>query len=143
MPTTKLKSVQPELPESGDQRTLHLETLYRLTDRLYRASGTEPMLSAAMEAIIEGLGCEKCSILLFDAEGVMRFVAWRGLSETCRRKLEGHTPWQPDSLDPPPIFIPDIAERKRAEVQCELLLAELNHRVKNTLRSRSSRAWRI
>ena len=29
--------------------------------------------------------------------------------------------------------VSDIAERKRAEAQRELLLAELNHRVKNTL----------
>ena len=29
--------------------------------------------------------------------------------------------------------VADIAERKRAEAQRELLLAELNHRVKNTL----------
>jgi PAS domain S-box-containing protein len=92
----------------SDTRADHLETLYRLTDRLYRANGTEPMFSAALEAIIEGLGCERCSILLFDPEGVMRFVAWRGLSESYRQKLEGHTPWQPDTVDPPPIFVPDI-----------------------------------
>jgi PAS domain S-box-containing protein len=95
-------------PGPADTRADHLETLYRLTDKLYRANGAEQMFAAALEAITDGLSCEKCSILLFDPEGVMRFVAWRGLSDSYRHRLEGHTPWQPDTVDPPPIFIPDI-----------------------------------
>lgn len=91
-----------------DDGVSHLETLYRLTDRLYRASDVPGMLSAALEAINEGLGCDRCSILLFDTEGVMRFVAWRGLSAQYRERLEGHTPWRPDTIDPPPIYVSDI-----------------------------------
>jgi GAF domain-containing protein len=91
-----------------EDRAAHLETLYRLTNHLYRASDRPAMLSAALDAITEGLGCERCSILLFDAEGVMRFVAWRGLSDHYRTTLEGHTPWSPGTVDPPPIYVPDI-----------------------------------
>jgi PAS domain S-box-containing protein len=91
-----------------NDRAAHLETLYRLTDRLYRAGDVAAMLSAALEAITEGLGCDRCSILLFGSDGVMRFVAWRGLSDHYRRTLEGHSPWRPDTIDPPPIFVSDI-----------------------------------
>ena len=111
-------------PRMSEDRAAHLETLYRLTDRLYRATGMEAMLDAALDAITEGLGCEKCSILLFDSEGVMRFVAWRGLSETYRSTLEGHTPWQPDTLDPPPIFVGDIEQTAESDHVKETILAE-------------------
>ena len=107
-----------------DDRAAHLQTLYRLTDRLYRANGMEAVLDAALDAISEGLGCEKCSILLFDSEGVMRFVAWRGLSEHYRLTLEGHTPWSPDTTDPPPIFIPDIEQAQESDIVKRTIVAE-------------------
>lgn len=107
-----------------DDRAAHLKTLYRLTDRLYRATGMEGMLDAALDAISEGLGCDKCSILLFDADGVMRFVAWRGLSDHYRRALEGHTPWTPDTIDPPPIFVDDIEQATEPDLVKQTVLAE-------------------
>lgn len=106
------------------ERAAHLDILYRLTDRLYRAPGLEAVLSVAMDAITEGLGCEKCSILLFDSDGVMRFVAWRGLSDHYRKTLEGHTPWSRDTADPPPIFVPDIAASDESEHVKSTILAE-------------------
>ena len=36
----------------------------------------------ALDALTRGLGVSRASILLFDADGVMRFTAWRGLSDT-------------------------------------------------------------
>lgn len=102
-----LSGVKPS-PDMLDHRASHLETLYRLTDRLYRAADMDAMLSAALDAISEGLGCDKCSILLFDEKGIMQFVAWRGLSDHYRQTLAGHTPWRPGDIDPPPIFVSDI-----------------------------------
>ncbi|MFN4141777.1 PAS domain S-box protein [Aestuariivirga sp.] len=99
----------------GKGRAAHLETLYRLTDSLYRANDVGAMLEAGLDAISEGLGCPKCSILLFDPDGVMRFVAWRGLSEHYRKSLEGHTPWRPGTVDPPPIFVSDIRETQESD----------------------------
>jgi len=98
-----------------EDRAAHLETLYRLTNHLYRASDRPQMLSAALDAITEGLDCERCSILLFDAAGVMRFVAWRGLSDHYRMTLEGHTPWPPGTVDPPPIYVADIEDSDEPE----------------------------
>jgi PAS domain S-box-containing protein len=82
--------------------------LYRFTDRLYRAVSADDVYAAALDAIAEALGCERASILLFDADGVMRFVAWRGLSDAYRRAVEGHSPWGRDAADPQPICVDDI-----------------------------------
>ncbi len=39
----------------------------------------------------------------------MRFVAWRGLSDTYRQAVDGHSPWARDEIDPRPITVPDVA----------------------------------
>jgi len=49
----------------------------------------------------------RASILLFDKEKVMRFVAWRGLSEKYRKAVEGHSPWKSDAKNPKPVCIND------------------------------------
>ena len=74
--------------------------LYEFTDRLFRAKTAGDVYDAALDAIIRALGCERASILLFDGAGVMKFVAWRGLSDGYRRAVEGHSPWTRESKDP-------------------------------------------
>lgn len=78
------------------------------TDRLFRAASPADVCNAALDAICGALGCRRASILLFDAAGVMRFEAWRGLSDTYRQAVEGHSPWTRDVKDPEPICIRDI-----------------------------------
>ena len=41
-------------------------------------------------------------------DGVMRFKAWRGLSDEYRRAVEGHSPWPRDVHAPEPIVVPDV-----------------------------------
>ncbi len=82
--------------------------LYAFTDRLFRAASLQEVYDAALEAICLVLGCERASILLFDDAGVMRFVAWTGLSEQYRRAIEGHSPWTREVRDPQPICIADV-----------------------------------
>ncbi len=93
-----------------DRRLRHQTVLYQFTDRLYRANSADDIYSAALHAIIGGLGCDRASILLFDAAGVMRFVGWHGLSDAYRRAVDGHSPWKPGDRDPIPIFLEDIVE---------------------------------
>ena len=81
-------------------RVDELTALYRLTDRLYRAKSADDVYAAALDAIVGTLGCARASILLFDEQGVMDFVAWRGLSEHYRTALRGHSPWKPGDRDP-------------------------------------------
>jgi two-component sensor histidine kinase len=82
--------------------------LYRFTDRLYRAKSPGEVHNAALDAISEALGCRRSSILLCDEEGVMRFAAWRGLSDEYRQAVEGHSPWTRETRDPQPICIEDV-----------------------------------
>jgi PAS domain S-box-containing protein len=76
-------------------------------------SGTrtvDEIYEIALDALTRGLGASRASILLFDPGGVMRFTAWRGLSDGYRRAVEGHTPWQPDAVDAQPIVVPDATK---------------------------------
>ncbi len=92
-----------------------LTALYRLTDRLYRAQSLPDVFGAALDAIIATLGCDRASILLFDGDGVMDFVAWRGLSDGYRKAVRGHSPWTSADRDPRPIFVVDIDETSEPE----------------------------
>ncbi len=90
-------------------------TLLQLTDRLYRSDNLDDVYQAALDAIRELLGCERASILLFDDDGVMRFVSWRGLSDAYRAAVDGHTPWRPGDRGAEPIFVPDIEDTNEPE----------------------------
>ncbi len=100
-----LAPVQRPADESGA-----LRELYVLTDRLYRSQSVNDIYKAALDALQATLRCQRASILLFDDAGVMRFVAWRGLSDHYRKTLEGHSPWQSGTRDAEPIFVRDIRE---------------------------------
>jgi PAS domain S-box-containing protein len=80
----------------------------RLTQAISRTRTVEDIYTAALDALAEGLGISRASILLFDDDGVMRFKASRGLSDGYRRAVEGHTPWSPDTPDPEPIVVADV-----------------------------------
>jgi PAS domain S-box-containing protein len=99
-----------ETSEAGE-----LRALYSLTDRLYRAGSLDDVYEAALDAILDTLGCGRASILLFDDRGAMQFVAWRGLSDAYRRTLAGHSPWRPGDRDPAPILVSDILDTAEPE----------------------------
>ncbi|HET9247639.1 MAG TPA: PAS domain S-box protein, partial [Xanthobacteraceae bacterium] len=91
--------------------------LYRFTNRLYRAESIKDIYEAALDAIMDAMHCSRASILRCDSDGVMRFVAWRGLSEGYRRATTGHSPWTLDHPNPEPVCITDI---DRAELEAPL-----------------------
>ena len=84
--------------------------LFQFTDRLFRARTLQAIYDAAIVAICDALKCPRASILLFDSSGVMRFVAWRGLSVAYRRATDGHSPWRQDERDAEPLYIDDVHE---------------------------------
>jgi PAS domain S-box-containing protein len=81
--------------------------LYEFTNRLYRAESLAVVYEAAVDAILGALRCSRASIQRFDQQGVMRFVAWRGLSEGYRNAIEGHSPWSSADVNPEPICFND------------------------------------
>src|SRR5881394_2477636 len=90
-----------ELVTANRQR----DALYLLSEQLHRANSLQEIYDAAMDAIEAALGCDRSAILLFDAEGVMQFVASRSLSAEYRLAVTGHTPWKTDEADAVPIDI--------------------------------------
>jgi PAS domain S-box-containing protein len=101
---SKLKIAEQATARRADEQA----ALYRFTDRLYRAAGIEDAVDATLDAIENALSVKRASILLFDEEGVVRFVGWRGLSDAYRDAVEGHCPWKPGERDAQPIFVTDI-----------------------------------
>ncbi|MFL6373640.1 MAG: PAS domain S-box protein [Pyrinomonadaceae bacterium] len=91
--------------------------LYRLTDRVHRADTPEEVYNAALDAIMDGILCDRGSVLVFNDAGVMSFVASRGLSEEYCHAVTGHSPWHPGDTNAAPITIPDI---RNAEITEEL-----------------------
>jgi PAS domain S-box-containing protein len=81
-----------------------------LTHAISRTDRLEEIYEAALDALESGLGVEKAAILLFDPDGVMRFKAWRQLSEGYRRAVEGHTPWAPGAKGAEALVVPDVAK---------------------------------
>jgi PAS domain S-box-containing protein len=84
------------------------EEVYAFTDRLYRARSASEVYEAGLDAIVRGLGCSRASVLLFDDAGVMRFAAWRALSDEYRDAVAGHSSWSRHAKDPEPTCIGDI-----------------------------------
>jgi len=92
-----------------EQRMEEQAALYEFTDRLFRAQGVADIYEAGLDAIIRALGCDRASILMFDAAGVMKFVAARGLSEGYKAAVEGHSPWNRETRDAEAIVMADVA----------------------------------
>jgi PAS domain S-box-containing protein len=88
--------------------TSQLGICLQLTRAISRSRTVEEIYESALDALGDGLAVSRASILLFDPDGVMRFKAHRRLSDGYRRAVEGHTPWQPDTLDAVPIVVGDV-----------------------------------
>lgn len=100
------------------------DLLYRYTDRLYRARSLEATYDAALTAICDGLHTDRASIMRFDASGIMRFVAWRGLSDHYRAALDGHSPWTQGETNAEIISVTDIAHSPDTQPMEAVLRAE-------------------
>jgi PAS domain S-box-containing protein len=86
-----------------------LDVVAGLASAISRAADLSHIYAAAFDGLRDGLAVSRASILLFDADEVMRFKAWRGLSDRYRAAVEGHGPWRPDSADASVLCTPDVA----------------------------------
>ena len=91
-----------------ERRFMQLQTVYTLTRTMTRTDSLEAIYAAALEQINSAIKADRAAVLLFDHDGVMRFKAWRGLSEEYRNAVEGHSPWGPEQTDPQPITVDDV-----------------------------------
>jgi GAF domain-containing protein len=83
------------------------DALGLLVETVAGAQTLERVYERALDALTSTLGVERAAILLFDPDGVMRFKAWRGLSDGYRDAVEGHNPWAPDDTDPRSVVVQD------------------------------------
>jgi PAS domain S-box-containing protein len=88
-----------------------LSVCSQLTHAISRTARLDEIYEAALDALQQGVGVTRASILLFDPDGVMRFKAWRNLSDTYRAAVEGHTPWTPDTQNAEPVVVTNVEER--------------------------------
>ena len=101
---TRRKTIESQL----SRRIADLESIYRLTESLVGATTPREIHEAALDAVTTALRTPRASILLYDPAGVMRFVAWRGISEGYREAVEGHSPWKRDDPSPRPVLVEDV-----------------------------------
>ena len=113
--------------ESLTRRARELDALYRLTDRLQHAASLDALCETALDSITTALQCDRAAILLFDAAGVMRFVAWRRLTENYRGAVEGHSPWVAGAKAPQPIGVTDV---ERADFPASLKTVVVNEGIR-------------
>ena len=100
-----------------------LEALYHLADRVGRAKDLPSVCEAAIASIM-AVGAARASVLLFDETGVMRFRAWRNLSDRYRAAVDGHSPWSRDTSAPAAIVIEDVASDTGLGALRDVVLAE-------------------
>ena len=87
-----------------------LRAVHRLALALQQADTPTAFYDEAVETIVKLLDVDRASLLLFDPDGVIRFKAWRGLSDDYRNAVEGHSPWRAEDVDARPILVPDVAQ---------------------------------
>ena len=101
---TEQRQAAAELQQKFDE----LQAVHRMTDAVTHAAALEEIYDVALDELQHTVHASRASILLYDDDGIMRFKAWRGLSDEYRRAVEGHSPWSQDDPDPQPVLVPDV-----------------------------------
>jgi PAS domain S-box-containing protein len=84
--------------------------LRKLMDQVANATSLQDVYDGALTCLHETLGVSRASVLVYDQNNVMRFVAWSGLSDHYRAAVEGHSPWARNEPDAMPVIIPDVRD---------------------------------
>lgn len=107
---THARRADADAEESSNAR---LELLYRLASSLSRADSLEEVFEPALDAVCEGLGVDRASLLLLDDDGSFHYRAWRGLSDRYRAAIGAlASSSMPDPHDPEPLVAEDTARRE-------------------------------
>jgi PAS domain S-box-containing protein len=106
------------------RRVAEVDALYRIADCIGRATSLDELLAEAIDILLEATRADRASVLLLDDDGVMRFRAWRGLSEEYRAGTEGHSPWAADAVDAEAVLVADLATAGFPEELARVVQAE-------------------
>src|SRR5579871_1101279 len=102
-------TARKQVEQALARRTEEQAALFQFSECLQHVTSVEEIDEVALEAIMRALDCERASILRLDRAGVMRFVAWRGVSDAYRQAVEGHSPWAPGEEAPRPVVVEDVS----------------------------------
>jgi PAS domain S-box-containing protein len=84
--------------------------LRKLMDQVASAASLQDVYDGALTCLHETLEVKRASVLVYDQDDVMRFVAWSGLSDGYRAAVEGHSPWSRDDPAPRPVIVGNVRE---------------------------------
>jgi PAS domain S-box-containing protein len=101
---------QRESAQALTRRVEELQSLYRMSEALGHAAGLDDIYDEAIDALLQAIRADRASVLVFDSDGVMRFKAWRSLSDAYRGAVEGHSPWARDTRNARPITVADVEQ---------------------------------
>jgi PAS domain S-box-containing protein len=101
-----------------------LAVCLQLATAIGRSTTLDEIYNAALDALSEGLGLRRAAVLLFDADNVIRFKAWRGVSEVYRTAVEGHSPWKRGEANAVPMVVADVAKEPSLSNYLHVVRAE-------------------
>lgn len=96
---TRRRQVGEALRQSAERQN----SLFSLVQAVNQARALPEIYEAALEAIFQCTGATRASIRFKDADGIMRFQAWRYFSDEYRQAVATHSPWDPEESAPQPI----------------------------------------
>lgn len=83
--------------------------LYDLAEAVSRADAPDEIYRAAVDGLA-GAIADRASVMVFDADGVMRYKASKGISARHRSVIEGKITWQRGDRDATAVTIPDVTQ---------------------------------
>jgi PAS domain S-box-containing protein len=93
-----------------ERKLQQMHMLSGLAETVNRAQDPAEIYLAALKGLTNAVGSDRAAVLVFDADDVMRFKAWFGLSDEYRAAATGHSPWRRGERGAIPIKIPDVFE---------------------------------
>ncbi|MBI5948963.1 MAG: PAS domain S-box protein [Chloroflexi bacterium] len=107
-----------------------MRILFQLGQALDEADTLEDMLEAGVAAMVDSLGSPRASARMYDADGRLRFIIRRGLSDTFCSAMEaipawvaGRQPLEPWAHDS--VLVASIPDRMREALEAERIRARL------------------
>lgn len=85
-----------------------MRMLFELTDAISRTSSLEGVYDQSLLSMEQAFGVTRSAVLIADQDNAMRFKAWRGLSQSYRQAVDGHSPWPKGEANPKPIWVEDV-----------------------------------
>ncbi|MEP0869981.1 PAS domain S-box protein [Trichocoleus desertorum AS-A10] len=106
------------------QQFEQLQAIYHITNTVSHAAALEDIYAAALGGFQQALKVDRTAVLILDSDRVMRFQAWRQLSDTYRQAAEGRSPWPTDAASPQPIWVANVETELTEEPLQSVILQE-------------------